>query len=139
MTGSEIASLNGWEIAQRFGCRYSGDSSPVNGGFFYDPSTWEKRGYVAVLSFWRDPDDGDIVVVERGSVNKPKPDVMAAALRDYKEEDRSNIHTQIEASRIYCGVESDDWNAFSRFPIDDEEKLWEATKSDLAGLGWTPA
>lgn len=115
----KIASMSGWNIAELFGCEYSGDSSAVgHGGYFYRTQEWEKWGYAEAVEFWHDHDSptktryrDPILVVQRGTINKPtNPDKMEDCWRtigasDPEHELRTSIHAEIDAVKSHWGME----------------------------------
>lgn len=149
---TELASLPGWTIAERFNCGYSGDSSPtIHGGFFYDFRTWETEGYARCVEFWHDPESPKLgtnlqrLVVQQGTIHRPKTEDQWescwSCLGIAKDDpNRQNVHAQVEAVRGGCGIEP----AGTSYPylMDfnlttwHEAKIWHRVIPWLQELGW---
>jgi hypothetical protein len=79
VTNERLTELCGWDVAEAFGCHYTGDADPIHhGGIFYDARDWEADGYASCVEFWEDPDT-EALVVQPGTIRKP--DDMEAAFR----------------------------------------------------------
>ena len=102
-----LSSLNGWELAEFFGCGYTGDCDPINhGGTFYDNRDWKEHGYASCVSFSQI--DGKLLV-ESGTIHKPSnEDDIASAHEccDTPDELRDDVGAQIEACLFYWGCET---------------------------------
>lgn len=139
-----LASLGAWEIARFYGCDYSGDCNPLeHGGYFYDSRNWEAYGYASCVEFWEDCEN-DCLVVQRGTINKPSnPEDMESAWQCIgiapDDENRSNIHAQIDAIRSYCGIEPDgtSYPDLKNFRLEDwqEWRIWRSIDGWLRFLG----
>lgn len=137
-----IASMNAWDIADEYGCSYSGDRSPIpHGGFFYDTRDWEEYGYASIVEFWLDSESGSIVV-ECGTVNRPddmESDFQCLGIGP-DDPERNNIHAQIAACRYGSGIEpSEDFNGryVKSFKLDDwkEWRIWRSVDGWIRQLG----
>jgi hypothetical protein len=56
-----------WEIAERLGLGYSGDSSLIHDGVFYDPSDWKENGYANAVSV---QSDAACVFITSGQIHR---------------------------------------------------------------------
>jgi hypothetical protein len=140
----QVASLSGWDVAAHYGCSYIGDCNAIDhGGYFYDPRDWEPYGYASVVEFWRDPEDDDVLYVQRGTVHRPqtaKEWRSAWSCIGAPEDDtRHNVHAQIDAARSWGGIETDgtSYPALKTFRTTDwhEWRIWRSVHDWLAALG----
>ena len=139
-----IASMSSWDIAKHYGCSFSGDCNPIeHGGFFYDSRDWEAYGYASCVEFWDDHENG-CLIVQRGTIQKPsQPEDMNSAFRcigmAVDDENRENIHAQIEAVRYYCGIEPDgtSYPDLKNFDLDQwqEWRIWRSIEGYIQPLG----
>lgn len=48
----ELATLSGWDLAEKIGCQFAGDMNYTDhGGYFYETKNWEKYGYAECVEF----------------------------------------------------------------------------------------
>lgn len=139
ITNERMASMAAWDIATAFGCGYSGDYNPVeHGGFFYNKRDWLAYGYASCVEFWHDPEQDDVLVVQRGTVHKLK-DMEAAFKCCGIEAEVGNVDAEIEACRSYGGIEPDG----TRYPdlmtyrLADwrERNIWKSVRGWIEELG----
>ncbi|CAB4162724.1 hypothetical protein UFOVP785_97 [uncultured Caudovirales phage] len=126
-----LESMSAWDVAETFGCHYSGDSNAIeHGGYFYDASDWEEYGYASCVEFWLDPDaKEDTLRILVGTINKPNDMSGPFSCCDTPESEQDNIHAQIDAVRSYCGIEPDDYQEFNRVCKLATWKEWRIWKS----------
>lgn len=128
LSGKKMAEMTPYDIAEHYGCHFSGDMNPIDhGGTFYNTKHWEGWGYADVVNIFHC--EGH-VYIEQGTVNKPTD--MEACFRSsgVSEDNRDNVHAQIDAVKGHWGVESggtikfkhEDWDDLDY--VLDEAKVW---------------
>lgn len=126
-----LSSLSGWELAELFGCHFTGDVNPLrHGGTFYEADNWERYGYAFCVSF---ADVDGKLLVEAGTINRPKDMAPCFKCCGIAPKDQNNIHAQIESALGYWGLETDEdfSGRYSRWfeercdvYTDDDTDLW---------------
>lgn len=72
----KLASLDAYDIARRYDCRYHGDVNPIEyGGVFFDDSEWGSANIARAVEFSYD-EDGDVLRVWRGVIHRPDRDTQ---------------------------------------------------------------
>lgn len=133
ISDKKLADLSGWDIARELGCDYTGDMNPVmHGGVFYDSRDWESYDYASCVEFWEDPETHHLCVT-RGTINRSQNMERAFHCCGIPKEEQDNIHAQIETSRSYSGIESDDTRTFDLESLGEYE-IWKAVRSWLEEL-----
>lgn len=105
-----LAELDGWGIARRFRCGYSGQPKPISdGGFFYDRRRWVEDGGCTIVAFGIDPEaDTLTLVVKRGRLNRPSdPEKLRLAFARIGRQPTDSIDAEINAVRAHFGYEPD--------------------------------
>ena len=126
-----MAGQSGWTIAEQAGCHYMGDGSPIpHDGTFYDARDWVQGEYANCVDIWFD-EDNQVLMVQRGTINKPEFDELREMMLNSGIDDKptlDNVHAQIEAVRYQWGIEygEDDW--VRRYKLSDwhEWRIWKS-------------
>jgi len=156
-----LSKLSSWNIAEHFGCKFTGDMNPVgHDGTFYDPRDWAEYGYASCVALTRLPDEGNgaALLVECGSINKPsteggllecfatcgwKPVPGTPYLEQSGDRIGRTPEVEIECVLAHWGFDrTEDFGGpyVQSFPEDedgniDEDTVWAAISGWLSGLG----
>lgn len=139
-TNEQLASMSSWQIAETFGCHFSGDANPIeHGGFFYDARDWEDYGYASCVEFWEDPET-HALIVQPGTIRKWSNDrERASALQFCGIDEFESIHAQIDACRYYLGIEPDgtEYPYLKAFNLEtwSEKNIWKSVRGWIEQLG----
>jgi hypothetical protein len=132
--GHDLSSMSGWQIAQAYGCHYTGDASPIpHRGTFYNLDNWGFDGWAECVYL---SENEGILYVSCGSI--PYRHNMDRALAcigiDSDGPYATNPHAQFEACKAYWGFEADDTRTF-RLSTWREERIWGAIAKWIMELG----
>lgn len=142
-TARHLASLSAWDIAKHFNCEFHGDSNPIqHGGIFYDLRDWVNYGYANTISFWKDLENGTLVV-QKGTINKVNDKDLESCWEtiDIDADDPIRLipQQQVYAAWCYAGVEPEgiEYPYSKRFNLDiwPEENIWRNICDWLQELG----
>ena len=140
VTNEQLASMGAYQIAEALGCAFSGDQNVIkHGGYFYDPRDWVEHGYANVVEFWEDPEDDDVTHVSTGTIHRLEGEKLESAFQCIgmsSEEDKANLHYQVDACRAYGGIEPDDqFSKAFRLSKWRETRLWGNVRHLIEHLG----
>jgi hypothetical protein len=122
----DVMAKSAWELAQKLGIQYVGDSSPFDhGGTFYETNNWGNYGYARCVSF--QSIEGR-TLVESGIINCPSKVEEVHKAHDCCDcpvESRDTATGQIESCLGYFGFERDYSDYAEWFKQDQEYKCWK--------------